>query len=62
MMVYEVEEMYKGGVWGHPPQTGGIGGPPPIALDARPSDLLEGPKRRGKIGIEVQGSNGHRHC
>ena len=32
MMVYEVEEMYKGGVGGHPPQTGGIGGPPPDRL------------------------------
>ena len=31
-MVYEVEKMDKGVVGGHPPQTGGIGGPPPIAF------------------------------
>ena len=56
MMVYEVEEMYKGGVGGHPPQTGGIGGPPPIAF-ARilPSNLPEGPYRSTRLQVEKEG-------
>ena len=52
-MVYEVEEMDKGVVGGHPPQTGGIGGPPPIAF--LPTDLLEVPYGSTSLQVEKEG-------